>query len=119
MSGTLLSTSLPLTELHNNHEKISMSVFSKEEAKACHTVRAMTKNKEPGRMISESVFWLFHSTFSKFPFCFRHAELIAGFHMLKCSVHYTLFLILITYGVVVNQSQVPFGSNLNSVILDK
>lgn len=43
MSGTLLSTSLTLTELHNDHEKISMSVFSKEEAKACHTVSGSDK----------------------------------------------------------------------------
>lgn len=80
---------------------------------------AVTKNKEGTRQDDFRVrfliipLYLFKVTF------LPHTELTAGFHMLKSSVHYTLFLILITYWVVVNESQVPLGSNLNSVVLDK
>ena len=67
-----------------------MHVFE-EDAKVCHTVTA-TKNKEPGRMISEPVFFclfvcliipLYLLEVTSWP----HTELTAGFHIMRSTVH--------------------------------
>lgn len=101
-----------------------MHVFE-EDAKVCHTVTA-TKNKEPGRMISEpgcffcffdystlpfgSYLFASYRTHCRFPHNEEHSSLATVPYFTKW---------VITYWVVVDESQVPLGSDLNYVILDK